>query len=170
MRQRVMIAMAIACRPALLIADEPTTALDVTTQAQVVALLRDLQAEIGMGMLFITHDLALASLIADRVVVMYAGQVVEAGPAAAVLGDPRHPYTRALLDCLPARHLALPALVRRRLPAISGAPPRLDARPMGCAFAARCDHAEQLCREPTDLRSFPGEPARAVRCVRREAA
>jgi len=170
MRQRVMIAMAIASRPALLIADEPTTALDVTTQAQVVALLRDLQAEIGMGMLFITHNLALASLIADRVVVMYAGQVVEAGPAAAVLGDPRHPYTRALLDCLPARHLPLPDGVRRRLPAISGAPPRLEARPAGCAFAARCAHAADPCRLPTDLRLILGDPPRAVRCVRQEAA
>ena len=170
MRQRVMIAMAIASRPALLIADEPTTALDVTTQAQVVALLRDLQAENGMGMLFITHNLALASLIADRVVVMYAGQVVEAGPAAAVLGAPRHPYTRGLLDCLPARHLPLMEGFRRRLPAIAGAPPRLEARSSGCAFAARCDYAAGPCREPADLRPILGDPARAVRCVREEAA
>jgi peptide/nickel transport system ATP-binding protein len=170
MRQRVMIAMAIASRPALLIADEPTTALDVTTQAQVVALLRDLQAEIGMGLLFITHDLALASLIADRVVVMYAGQVVEAGPAAAVLAKPRHPYTRALLDCLPARHLPLVDGVRRRLPAISGAPPRLETRPAGCAFVARCAHAADPCRQPADLRRVPGDAACAVRCVRLDAA
>ena len=170
MRQRVMIAMAIASRPALLIADEPTTALDVTTQAQVVALLRDLQAEIGMGMLFITHNLALASQIADRVVVMYAGEIVETGPAAAVLGDCRHPYTRALLDCLPARHLPLMEGASRRLPAIAGAPPRLEARPMGCAFAARCAHAADPCREPTDLRRIPGDAARAVRCVRKAAA
>jgi peptide/nickel transport system ATP-binding protein len=170
MRQRVMIAMAVASRPALLIADEPTTALDVTTQAQVVALLRDLQAEIGMGMLFITHDLALASLIADRVVVLYAGQVVEAGPAAAVLGDPRHPYTRALLDCLPARHLPSMEGDRRRLPAISGAPPRLGARPTGCAFAARCAHVADACGKPADLRRAPSDPTRAVRCVRHEAA
>jgi oligopeptide/dipeptide ABC transporter ATP-binding protein len=170
MRQRVMIAMAIASRPALLIADEPTTALDVTTQAQVVGLLRELQAEIGMGMLFITHNLALASLIADRVVVMYAGQVVEAGSAAAVLGDPRHPYTRALLDCLPTRHLPLMEGARRRLPAISGAPPRLEARPRGCAFVGRCAHAADPCRKPTDLRHVPGDPARTVRCVRQEPA
>jgi peptide/nickel transport system ATP-binding protein len=166
MRQRVMIAMAIASRPALLIADEPTTALDVTTQGQVVALLRDLQTEIGMGVLFITHDLALASLIADRVVVLYAGQVVESGPASSVLGDPRHPYTRALLDCLPARQPPLGDGVRRRLPAISGAPPRLEARPLGCAFAARCAYAADPCRQPTDLRPASGDGARAVRCVR----
>jgi peptide/nickel transport system ATP-binding protein len=170
MRQRVMIAMAVASRPALLIADEPTTALDVTTQAQVITLLSELQAEIGMGLLFITHNLALASLIADRVVVMYAGEVVEAGTAAMVLGEPRHPYTRALLDCLPARHLPVENGVRRRLPAILGAPPRLGARPTGCAFAARCAHAADPCGRPANLRRIADDPARAVRCVREDVA
>jgi len=148
MRQRVVIAMAIACRPALLIADEPTTALDVTTQAQVLRLLRDLQAEIGMGMLFITHNLALVPMIADRVIIMYAGQIVETGPAAAVLEHPKHPYTRALLECLPARRLPRAAGVRERLPTIEGAPPSLVDRPAGCAFAGRCAHAHAVCLEP----------------------
>ena len=170
MRQRVMIAMALLCNPGLLICDEPTTALDVTIQAQILDLMRELKREHGTAILMITHDLGVVAEMCDRVVVMYAGQVVEAGPAAAVLGDPRHPYTRALLDCLPARHLPLPDGVRRRLPAISGAPPRLEARPAGCAFAARCAHAADPCRLPTDLRLILGDPPRAVRCVRQEAA
>jgi peptide/nickel transport system ATP-binding protein len=116
MRQRVAVAIAVACRPALMIADEPTTALDVTTQAQVLRLLRDLQAQIGMGMLFITHNLALVPMIADRVMVMHGGRIVETGAAAAVLESPRHPYTKALLECLPARHLPRPPGPRRPLP------------------------------------------------------
>jgi ABC-type dipeptide/oligopeptide/nickel transport system ATPase component len=119
MRQRAMIAMAVACQPALLIADEPTTALDVTTQAQVLLMLRALQAESGMGLLFVTHNLALVPMIADRVIVMYAGEIVETGPAAAVIEAPEHPYTRALLECLPARHLPRDRLHLRPLPTIA---------------------------------------------------
>jgi ABC-type dipeptide/oligopeptide/nickel transport system ATPase component len=130
MRQRVVIAMAIACRPALMIADEPTTALDVTTQAQVLRLLRELQGEIGMGLLFITHNLALVPMIADRVMVMRAGRIVESGDAATVIETPRHPYTRALLECLPARHPPHGDGVRRPLPTVEdtlGETPRRDA-------------------------------------------
>jgi peptide/nickel transport system ATP-binding protein len=127
MRQRVLIAMAIAGRPALLIADEPTTALDVTTQAQVLRLLRTLQAESGMGVLFVTHDLALASMIADRVIVMYAGRIVETGGASTLLAAPQHPYTRALLECLPARHLPRDRTVWRPLPTIDGSMARAEA-------------------------------------------
>lgn len=119
-----MIAMAIACDPRLLIADEPTTALDVTIQAQIVRLLKDIQGARGMGLMFITHDLELVGEIADRVVVMYAGQVVESGPAAAVLAAPCHPYTRALLACRPARDYAADGADTIRLSAIPGAPPR----------------------------------------------
>jgi ABC-type dipeptide/oligopeptide/nickel transport system ATPase component len=119
MRQRVLIAMAVARRPALLIADEPTTALDVTTQAQVLRLLRGLQEETGMGLLLVTHDLALASMIADRVIVIYAGRVVETGAASALLAAPNHPYTRALLECLPARHLPRDRTEWRPLPTIA---------------------------------------------------
>jgi len=119
MRQRVLIAMAIAGRPALLIADEPTTALDVSTQAQILRLLRTLQDEAGMGLLFVTHDLALASMIADRVIVMYAGRIVETGAASTLLASAKHPYTRALLECLPARHLPRDRTHWRPLPTIS---------------------------------------------------
>jgi peptide/nickel transport system ATP-binding protein len=120
MRQRVAVAIAVACRPALMIADEPTTALDVTTQAQVLRLLRDLQGRIGMGLLFITHDLALVPTIADRVMVMHAGRIVETGAATRVLEEPGHAYTRALLDCLPSRHLPRREGARRRLPTVEG--------------------------------------------------
>ena len=167
MRQRAMIAMAIACRPALLIADEPTTALDAATQAQVLAVLRDLQAEMGMGMLFITHSLALVPMIADRVMVMYAGQIVEAGGAKAVLETPRHPYTQALLECLPARHLPRDRMAWRDLPTIEGAPFDASARPLGCAFASRCRVAVDDCRHAVpDLR--PAGPDRLSRCLRTE--
>ncbi|MGP3960684.1 ABC transporter ATP-binding protein [Nonomuraea sp. 3N208] len=133
MRQRAMIAMALACRPGLLIADEPTTALDVTTQAQILDLLADLQEEFGMAIMLITHDLGVAAQVADSMAVMYLGRVVEYGPAERVLGEPRHPYTRALLR-------SLPRLGRRtRLSAIKGMVPPPYARPEGCAFHPRCD-------------------------------
>jgi len=148
MRQRVMIAMALACDPLLLIADEPTTALDVTIQAQILALLGKLRREIGMAVLFITHNLGVVAEIADRVVVMYAGRVVEEGGVDALFAAPRHPYTRDLLACLPRRVLddALStAGGRRRLKAIPGqvASPT-DPLP-GCAFAARCSLATAEC-------------------------
>jgi oligopeptide/dipeptide ABC transporter ATP-binding protein len=140
MRQRVMIALALACNPSLLIADEPTTALDVTIQAQILALLDKLQSEIGMAVLFITHNLSVVAEIANRVVVMYSGRVVEEGDAHSLFKRPRHPYTRGLLQCLPRRALDdASVLARRRLNAIPGqvASP-LDPLP-GCAFAPRCD-------------------------------
>ncbi len=148
MRQRAMIAVAIACRPRLLIADEPTTALDVTIQAQVIALLRKLQDELGMGMLFITHNFALMAGLAHRMAVMYAGRIVEHGPVAEVFTRPRHPYTRGLLGCMP--HLGQAHHLREHhqlLPTIAGTVPRLDALPSGCGFAPRCPLATDACRQ-----------------------
>ncbi len=158
MRQRVMIAIALACGPRVLIADEPTTALDVTIQAQILGLLKALQAAHGMALLFITHDLELVGDIADRIAVMYAGQVVESGPAAEVLADPRHPYTRALLDCRPHRG----ADGEVHFAAIPGTPPR-GVFPGGCRFAARCARRAAGCEQPQPLLT---EGARAVRCCR----
>ncbi|WP_333671633.1 ABC transporter ATP-binding protein [Elioraea tepidiphila] len=167
MRQRAMIAMAIACDPRLLIADEPTTALDVTIQAQIVRLLKDIQQARGMGLMFITHDLELVGEIADRVVVMYAGQVVEAGPAAVVLAAPRHPYTRALLACRPTRDYAEGGADTIRISAIPGAPPRPGAHGAGCRFAARCVMVEPACREAAiPLRALDTD--RLSRCRRAE--
>jgi peptide/nickel transport system ATP-binding protein len=140
--QRVMIAMAVACRPRLLIADEPTTALDVTIQAQVLALLSDLQREVGMGMLYISHDLAVVAEIAQRVVVMYAGVKVEEAPAEQIFSTPLHPYTRGLLAATPTPGGAL----RAPLADIPGRVPNLAERPHGCLFAARCSLAFDRCR------------------------
>jgi peptide/nickel transport system ATP-binding protein len=137
MRQRAMIAMALVCGPALLIADEPTTALDVTTQAQILDLMRELRADLGMSILFITHDLGVVAEMADEVVVMYLGLVVERGPVDEVFHDPRHPYTRALLRSNP-RHGGTPG---RRLPMIAGSVPDLLNRPAGCPFHNRCEEA-----------------------------
>ena len=142
MRQRVMIAMALACRPALLIADEPTTALDVTVQAQILELILELQESDGMAVLFISHDLGVISEIADEVSVMYAGRIVEQAPCEALLADPRHPYTRGLLATLPKLEGN-----ERRLPMIPGTVPDLGALPRGCAFQDRCPHAGADCRE-----------------------
>ncbi len=166
MRQRVMIAIALACDPLLLIADEPTTALDVTIQAQIMTLLRTLQAERGMAMIFITHDLKLVEEIADRVVVMYASQVVEDGDVAEVLARPRHPYTRALLDCIPHRDHDRPRHGTGLKP-IPGALPNPLAPPEGCRFHTRCGFVKPACiavepyppLEPTD-------PGRRARCIR----
>jgi peptide/nickel transport system ATP-binding protein len=144
MLQRVMIAAALMGNPELLLADEPTTALDVTTQAEVVALLAALQREYGTGLLFVTHDLALASAIADRVYVMYAGRVAETGTAAALFTAPRHPYTKALLA-------ATPRAGTRRLEAIEGQPPDLRAPIAGCPFAPRCAKASAVCSERAPL-------------------
>ena len=141
MRQRVMIAIALACAPKLLIADEPTTALDVTIQAQILRLLKALQVRTGMALMFITHDLELVADIGDRIAVMYAGQVVETGPAGQVLARPAHPYTRALLECRP--HHDADGVVR--FAPIPGAPPR-GTFPQGCRFAPRCALAEEACR------------------------
>ena len=136
MRQRVMIAMALSCGPKLLIADEPTTALDVTTESQILDLLQNLQQELGMAVMFITHDLAVASEMADEVVVMYLGYVVERGPTDEVLNNPQHPYTQALLDSVPR----IDADSKERLRAIEGMVPTPDQMPRGCPFHTRCRH------------------------------
>jgi peptide/nickel transport system ATP-binding protein len=135
MRQRAMIAMALSCRPRLLIADEPTTALDVTTQAQILDLLQDLQQELGMAIMLITHDLGVAAQVADEVAVMYLGEVVEHGPAASVLSEPKHPYTQALVRSVPR----LGQRGRGRLAAVRGTVPPPYERPSGCRFHPRCD-------------------------------
>ena len=160
MRQRAMIAIALACDPRLLIADEPTTALDVTIQAQITGLLRRLQKERNMAMIFVTHDLKLVEEIADQVAVMYASQIVEQGPAAAVLAHPRHPYTRALLDCTPRG-----AGRTRRLSPIPGALPSPLAQPPGCRFHPRCRFSDPRCEtgEPKLETVGPGHVARCLR-------
>jgi peptide/nickel transport system ATP-binding protein/oligopeptide transport system ATP-binding protein len=140
MRQRALIAMAIACRPRLLIADEPTTALDVTVQAQIVDLFAELRRDLGLAIVFISHNLELVAEIVDRVVVMYGGKVVEDGPVALLEGDPLHPYTRLLRACVPS--LTAPP---GPLFAIEGAPPRLGRMPPGCPFTPRCPRALDAC-------------------------
>ncbi|MEZ5923120.1 MAG: ABC transporter ATP-binding protein [Hyphomicrobiaceae bacterium] len=142
LRQRVMIAMALACRPRLLIADEPTTALDVTVQAQLLELIGGLKRDLGLAILLITHDLGVVSQVAERIAVMYSGTIVEAGPAAAILASPRHPYTAGLLASLPSRSAR-----GARLPTIRGTVPPPGARGPGCAFASRCPQALEQCRQ-----------------------
>jgi dipeptide transport system ATP-binding protein len=141
MNQRVMIAMAIACNPRLLIADEPTTALDVTIQKQILELLLSLQRERGMGLVLITHNMGVVAATSHRVAVMYAGQMVEQQPRDWLFGAPRHPYTAALLEALPERGLG-----RRRLPTIPGVVPGLYDRPSGCLFHPRCNFVQERCR------------------------
>ena len=157
MAQRVMIAMAIACNPRLLIADEPTTALDVTVQAQVLDLLVRLQHERGMALLLITHDLAVVAETVQRVMVMYAGQQVETGPVPAIFQAPEHPYTQALLAALPEHNLE-----RSRLKAIPGIVPGQFDRPVGCLLSPRCDYALERCHRDQPL--LEGPPGRKVRC------
>jgi peptide/nickel transport system ATP-binding protein len=142
LRQRVMIAMALMCAPELLIADEPTTALDVTVQAQILRLLADLRRELGLGVLLITHDLGVVARVADRVSVMYAGEIVESAPAAQLFTAPRHPYTRGLLECVP-----VPGKVRPGEPlgSIPGVVPRIPPGFQGCAFRDRCGQAMPDC-------------------------
>jgi peptide/nickel transport system ATP-binding protein len=169
MRQRVMIALALACNPALLIADEPTTALDVTIQAQILDLLRKLQAELGMSILFITHNLGVVAEIAHEVAVMYAGRVVEQADVRTLFARPRHPYTRALLACTPRLGERRRAAGRRRIAAIPGAMPSPLALPPGCAFAPRCDFAEAACEAGMpDLRPVEGAGPHLTRCRRAE--
>ncbi|GAB1269634.1 ABC transporter ATP-binding protein [Aurantivibrio infirmus] len=143
LRQRVMIAIAIACDPAVLIADEPTTALDVSVQAQILRLLKNKQRQANMAMIFVSHDLATVAGIADDIAVMYAGKIVEIGPAKALIQNPRMPYTHALLQSIPR----IDARSHQELAVIEGRPPDLRQLPRGCNFADRCQYAQQKCRE-----------------------
>ena len=165
MRQRVMIAMALCCRPALLIADEPTTALDVTIQAQILALIAELKANTGTSVLFITHNLGVVAEIADRVVIMYGGRVVEEGSVVEVFTRPRHPYTRGLLNSVPGGHKRQPGEKRRRLEAIPGNVPSPYSLPPGCAFAPRCDRAIAACSMavPDLVDTGAGQLSRCIR-------
>ena len=157
MSQRVMVAMAIACNPRMLIADEPTTALDVTVQAQILELLLGLQRERGMALLLITHDLSVVAQTAQRVVVMYAGQVVETGRVPDIFNAPRHPYTQALLAALPEHNIG-----KSRLQTIPGVVPGQYDRPSGCLLNPRCKYAQDKCR---DVRpALDGEPGAQSRC------
>lgn len=158
MRQRVMIAMALSCAPKLLIADEPTTALDVTIQAQILELVADLRIRRGMAVLLITHDLGVVAEVCDRVVVMYAGQVVERGEVEEIFSDPRHPYTRGLLRSLPSLEDR-----GRKLEPIRGTVPPPTDWPDGCRFQARCPMAEDRCGEPQALVQL-GREDRLARC------
>lgn len=153
MRQRVVIAIALACDPKVLIADEPTTALDVTVQAQILELVRELRQKLGMAIIWITHDLGVAAGIADRIMVMYGGQIVEHAKVADLFDNPRHPYTRALLDSLPGRHTR-----DERLRSIAGQPPLMMAEPTFCPFSARCQHTFERClaENPPLERVAPG--------------
>jgi peptide/nickel transport system ATP-binding protein len=160
LRQRAMIAMALSCGPRLLLADEPTTALDATVQIQVLILLRRLQKELGMGTIFVTHDLGVASEIADRIAVMYAGRIVEEGPVADVLAAPLHPYTRGLLASTVHGQSR-----DHDIDAIPGSPPDLRIAPTGCAFAPRCSFAISQCRAGIPEERFP-VAGRMARCIR----
>jgi peptide/nickel transport system ATP-binding protein len=162
MRQRVMIAMALSCNPQLLIADEPTTALDVTIQAQILDLLAEMKDRLGMAVMLITHAMGVVAEVAQRVVVMYAGKVVEEAPVRELFGDPRHPYTQGLIRSIPRLDLA--ATEHRRLEAIPGTVPQLLNPPPGCRFAARCRFATDACTaaEPPLREVAPGHK---VACI-----
>jgi oligopeptide/dipeptide ABC transporter ATP-binding protein len=161
MRQRVMIAMALSCSPKLLIADEPTTALDVTIQSQILDELRQLRDQTGAGIILVTHDLGVVADIADRVIVMYAGRVVEEGTLDEIFYDPQHPYTWGLLGSI----TRIDADRSQRLPAIPGQPPTLLRPPKGCHFRPRCPHAFEKCTEVPPLENrVPGEPTSRDRC------
>jgi peptide/nickel transport system ATP-binding protein len=161
MRQRAMIALALACRPQLLLADEPTTALDATVQIQILLLLRELQTELGLSVVFVTHDIGAAVEVADRIAVMYAGRIVEEGPAATLIRQPRHPYTLALLKSRASG--ALPK--GTRLETIAGSPPDLTALPKGCAFADRCRWVQDACLSQAPEVTWLA-PNHSVRCLR----
>src|SRR5262245_40220380 len=158
MRQRAMIALALACKPKVLLADEPTTALDSTVQIQILLLLRELQRSMGMAVIFVTHDIGVAIEISDRIAVMYAGRIVETGTLRQVVKSPAHPYTLGLLAS--TIHTANRGA---RLEAIPGAPPRLDQTLVGCSFAPRCRLADATCSHG-DIPSIELAPQRSVRC------
>ena len=159
MRQRVMIAMALALDPEVLIADEPTTALDVTVQAQIMGLLRELQHQRDMGLILITHDMGVVADVADRISVMYAGQVVEEAPVYDIYARPAHPYTRALLESIPRLDFK-----GQQLNVIRGLPPALTDIPRGCAFNPRCGYAQEPCRHDPAPPAYTIAPARTTRC------
>ena len=163
MRQRAMIAMALACRPSVLLADEPTTALDVTVQIQILLLLRQLQAELGMAVVFVTHDVGVAAEISDKVGVMYAGRLVETGSVTDVLGQRSHPYTEGLLSST-----VHGGMRGKPLEMIRGQPPNLATLPAGCAFAPRCNYAVDRCHKE-DAPDIELAPGRTVRCIRADA-
>jgi peptide/nickel transport system ATP-binding protein len=160
MRQRVMIAMALSCNPKLLIADEPTTALDVTIQAQILDLMADLQREFGMSILMITHDLGVVAQVCEDVVVMYAGQIVEQGPVRALFNTPQHPYTEGLLASIPR----LGMTQSQKLKVIRGVVPNPLRLPPGCRFAPRCDYRWELCAKPPPLFDVGGQQSRCWLC------
>jgi peptide/nickel transport system ATP-binding protein len=160
MRQRAMIALALACSPSVLLADEPTTALDVTVQIQILLLLRQLQQEFGMAIVFVTHDVGAAAEISDRIAVMYAGRFVETATAREIMRTPRHPYTQGLLAS--TVHGGLRGRVLETIP---GAPPNLAHLPAGCAFAPRCRHAGDLCTQG-EVPVTVSSTGAMVRCVR----
>jgi peptide/nickel transport system ATP-binding protein len=160
LRQRVVIAMALMCGPDLVLADEPTTALDATIQLGILQLLAELQREMHMALVLVTHDLGIVARIADRVAVMYAGEVVEEGPASVVFGAPRHPYTRGLMDCIPQPGRTAPGT---RLGTIPGMVPSLVGDLRGCSFRGRCSYAMPVCAEPVAVRDGPD--GHAWRCV-----
>ena len=161
MRQRTMIAMALACRPKLIIADEPTTALDVTVQAEILALLKELTREADSALILITHDLGVVARYADRVAVMYAGRIVETASATDLYGAPRHPYTQGLMASIPG----VEGSIGHRLKTIDGQPPDLARLPPGCAFAPRCERATGACREATPSLE-PAGNGRLAACIR----
>jgi peptide/nickel transport system ATP-binding protein len=165
MRQRAMIALALACKPQVLLADEPTTALDATVQIQVLLLLRELQRELGLSVIFVTHDIGAAVEVADRIAVMYAGRIVEEGTARQLIRAPRHPYTQALLRSRAHGAMAAASKSGGRLATIGGSPPDLAKLPAGCAFAERCPMALDACRstQPEAVLLSPGHLARCIR-------
>jgi peptide/nickel transport system ATP-binding protein len=159
MRQRAMIALALACRPKILLADEPTTALDATVQIQILLLLRELQRELGMSVIFVTHDIGVANEICDRVAVMYAGQIVETGTTSQIVKTPVHPYARGLLAST-----VHGAKRGARLETIPGTPPSLDKMPTNCSFAPRCGFTQSICLErlPPNVEIGKGRLARCA--------
>ena len=161
MRQRVMIAIALCCEPDILIADEPTTALDVTIQAQVLALMADLKAKLGTAIMLITHNLGVVAQVCDRVIVMYAGRVIEQAPVSDIFKRPQHPYTKALLESIPKAGKRSPD---GRLPTIKGIVPSLFELPPGCRFQDRCSYKQQRCVDEEPRLIDHDHPGRPVRC------